>query len=59
MAKRTYKHYQKKEVPFDLISYKERVKQIQDEPLRRKVLKELGSLAYYKSMPRHNFKEVF
>ena len=23
MAKRTYKHYQKKEVPFDLISYKE------------------------------------
>lgn len=36
MAKRTYKHYQKKEVPFDLISYKERVGQIQDEPLRKR-----------------------
>lgn len=52
MAKRTYKHYQKKEVPFDLISYKERVGQIQDEPLRRKVLKELGSLAYNKGIPK-------
>lgn len=52
MAKRTYKHYQKKEVPFDLISYMERVGQIQDEPLRKKVLKELGSLAYNKSIPK-------
>lgn len=52
MTKRTYKHYKKNGVYFGLISYKERVGQIKDEPLSRKVLKELGTLAYYKSIPR-------
>ena len=44
MEKRNYKHYQKKEVPFDLISYKERVGKIQDEPLRKKGFKRVRKL---------------
>lgn len=58
--KRCYKHYKKLEVPYGLLSYKERVRQIKDEPLSKKVIKDLGRLAYYKSLSKcNNIKQPF